>query len=202
MDQPIFNDALFEDPACGWVESYTDVHFRQRHLDRKGPIVCETLMTVHGSTDTDIAISLICGPWDWWDHGTIADFRLNPDGSSHQTLSPVWWFITRVGLEIFPPVDLSDLRGRRVPLMLTGDFTGPSSMDVYLDPAGGPMIIRGRFHGVEYHVPAISNNIAEGLHLEAESGTMPGPFPKGTGWVGLLRKLESRAAAAASVRPA
>ena len=26
--------------------------------------------------------------------------------------------------------------------------------------------------------------------MEAESGTMPAPFPKGTGWVGLLRLLE------------
>ena len=52
------------------------------------------------------------------------------------------------------------------------------------------MMIRGRFHGVEYHVPAIPNKLAEGLHLDAESGTMPIPFPKGTGWVGLLNKLE------------
>jgi hypothetical protein len=56
------------------------------------------------------------------------------------------------------------------------------------------IIIRGRFHGVEYHVPAVPNVVAEWLHLDAESGTMPTPFPKGTGWVGLLHKLEKRSA--------
>ena len=40
--------------------------------------------------------------------------------------------------------------------------------------------------------PAIPNKVAEGLHLDAESGTMPAPFPKGTGWVGLLHRLEGR----------
>jgi hypothetical protein len=65
-------------------------------------------------------------------------------------------------------------------------------MDVYPNERGDAMMIRGRFHGVEYHVPAIPNKLAEGLHLDAESGTMPIPFPKGTGWVGLLHKLEAR----------
>ena len=147
-------------------------------------------MTVHGTTDADAAIALICGPWDWWEHGRITDYTTNPDGSSDQMLSPVWWFITRVGLHIFPPVNLPDLKGRRVPLRLTHHFSGPSSMDVYPNEQGDAIMIRGRFHGVDYHVPAIPNGVAEGLHLDAESGTMPVPFPKGTGWVGLLHKLE------------
>ena len=87
------------------------------------------------------------------------------------------------------------MKGRRVPLLLTNHFTGWSSIDVYPDEHGDAMIIRGRFHGVEYTVPAIPDNVAEGLHLEAESGTMPTPFPKGTGWVGLLNRLEGRAPA-------
>ena len=192
MDQQNFRDDLFDNAAGDWVQSHLDEHFRQRYLREEGPIYCETLMTVHGTTDADAAIALICGPWDWWEHGRITDFTTNEDGSSDQILSPVWWFITRVGLHIFPPVDLPDLKGRRVPLLLTEHFTGSSSMDVYLNERGDGMMIRGRFHGVEYHVPAIPNNLAEGLHLEAESGTMPIPFPKGTGWVGLLNKLEGR----------
>jgi len=191
MDQPIFRDDLFDNSAGDWVDSYSDEHFRQRYLRQKGPIVCETVMTVHRTTNTAAAVGLICGPWDWWDHGRITDFTSNADGSSDQILSPVWWFITRVGLHIFPPVDLPDLNGRRIPLLLTGHFTGPSSMDVYPHEGGNAMIIRGRFHGVEYNVAAIPDSVAEGLHLEAESGTMPPPFPKGTGWVGLLHKLEA-----------
>ncbi len=190
--QPDFRDELFDSGTGDWVQSHADDHFRQRHLSGEGPIYCETLMTVYGTTGSDAAIDLICGPWDWWEPGRIADFIANADGSSDQILSPVWWFITRVGLHIFPPVDLPDLRGRRVPLLLSGHFTGWSSMDVYPTEAGDAMIIRGRFHGVEYHVPAIPNKVAEGLHLEAESGTMPTPFPKGTGWIGLLDRLEAR----------
>jgi hypothetical protein len=191
MDQQNFRDDLFDNATGDWVQSHLDEHFRQSYLREEGPIYCETLMTVHGTTDSDAAIALICGPWDWWEHGEIADFTANADGSSDQVLSPVWWFITRVALHIFPPVALPDLKGRRVPLLLTKHFTGWSSMDVYPNERGDAMTIRGRFHGVEYQVAAIPDKLAEGLHLEAESGTMPIPFPKGTGWVGLLHKLET-----------
>jgi hypothetical protein len=193
MDQPNFRDDLFDNSAGDWVESHVDEHFEQRYLNEEGPIYCETLMTVHGATDSDAAIGLICGPWEWWEHGRITDFTAHEDGSSDQILSPVWWFITRVGLHIFPPVALPELKGRRVPLRLTNDFTGWSSMDVYPDKRGDAMTIRGRFHGVQYQVPAIPEKVAEKLHLEAESGTMPIPFPKGNGWVGLLHKLEAGA---------
>jgi|HubBroStandDraft_6_1064221.scaffolds.fasta_scaffold486788_1 hypothetical protein len=196
MDQPNFVDDLFDNPAGDWVQSHADENFQQRYLRQDGPIYCETLMTVHGANgvppDANAAIDLICGPWDWWEHGRIADFTGNADGSSDQILSPVWWFITRVALHIFPAVNLPDVRGRRVPLLLSENFSGPSSMDVYSGNSSDVMIIRGRFHGVEYHVPLIPTSVAEGLHLEAESGTMPDPFPKGTGWLGLLHKLEAR----------
>src|SRR5580658_9595917 len=127
MDQLIFVDDLFDNPTGDWVQSHLDKNFRQSYLREEGPIYCETLMTVPGTTtDADTAIALICGPWDWWEHGRITDFATNADGSSDQILSPVWWFITRVGLHIFPSVDLPDLKGRRVPLLLSEQFTGPS----------------------------------------------------------------------------
>ena len=185
-----FRDDLFDNPGREWVQSFSDEHFQQRHLLEEGAIFCETLMIAHRTTDADKAVALIRGPWDWWEHGRITDFVANGDGSSDQILSPVWWFITRVGLHIFPPVDLHDFKGRRVPLMLSKHFTGPTSMDVYLKGTGDALIIRGRFHGVQYHVPGVPNALAEWLHLDAESGTMPSPFPKGTGWVGLLHTLE------------
>lgn len=191
MDEHNFRDKLFDDGALDWVLSFSDEHFRQRYLREEGPIYCETLMTVHGTCDADAVVPLICGPWDWWEHGRITDFATNGDGSSDQLLSPVWWFPTRVGLHLFPPVSLADLKGWRVPILLGRHFTGLSSMDVYPDLKSDATIIRGRFHGVEYNVPAVPNILAEGLHLHAESGTMPLPFPKGSGWVGLLHKLEN-----------
>src|SRR4051812_5942030 len=108
MNQPAFRDDLFDRSEGDWVHSYSDAHFRQRYLREHGPIICETLMTVHGTTDCDSALDLICGAWDWWEHGRITGFTRNADGSSDQILSPVWWFITRVGLHIFPPVAAPD----------------------------------------------------------------------------------------------
>lgn len=188
----IFRDDVFGNSSLNWVHNHVDEHFEQRHLGDEYPIYCETLMTVPGTTNPDAAVALICGPWDWWEHGHIADFVGNNDGSSDQILSPVWWFFTRVGLHIFPPEHLPGLNGWRIPILMSGDFTGPSSMDVYPKEGGGDLMIRGRFHGVEYHVPVVPNKAAEILHLDAEAGTMPAPFPRGTGWVGLLHKLEAR----------
>ena len=190
LDELNFRDDLFDQPGGDWVHSYSDEHFQQRHLRESSPIFCETLMIAHGTTDVDAAIARISGPWDWWEHGRIANFTRNADGSSDQILSPVWWFITRVELHLFPPVTSPDAK-RRVPLKLSGHFTGPSTMDVYPHDSGNAIVIRGRFHGVEYHLPAIPDVIAEWLHLDAEAGTMPAPFPKGTGWVGLLHELEA-----------
>src|SRR5712691_6476542 len=90
---------------------------------------------------------------------------------------------------IFLRRSMPDGKGRRVPVLLRKHFTGWSSMDV--SQHGGALVVRGRYHGVDYHVPGVSNKMAEGLHLQAEAGRMSFPFPKGTGWVGLLRRLNA-----------
>src|SRR5262245_35084543 len=98
MEQLKYLDDQFDNPKGKWVETPVNEHVTQRYLDEPGLIICETLMTVHGTTDLQPAIDLIDGPWDWWDHGRITDFVRNADGSSDQILSPVWWFVTRVSL--------------------------------------------------------------------------------------------------------
>src|SRR5215471_1269021 len=123
MESPSFRDELFESPSGDWVECYSDAHFRQRYLRRDGPIFCETVMTVR-STDTETAIALIRGPWDWWQHGRISQFRRNPDGTNDQMLAPIWWFITRIGLHGLPPIDVPDGNGKRVSVLLKKHFTG------------------------------------------------------------------------------
>jgi hypothetical protein len=190
MERPRLRDDVFDAPGRDWAETQVDEHFTQRYLRDESLIFCETLMRVPKTTDIGAAAALIMGPWDWWEHGGITDFKVNEDGSTDQILAPVWWFITRVGLHIFPPHELSEGKGQRMALLLTGHFAGPSSMDVYVDERAAGMIVRGRFHGVEYTMPAVPGKVAEGLHLGAEAGTMPPPFPKGTGWVGLLHRLE------------
>lgn len=191
MLQAQFQDQRFEQPGQ-WSYSYLDEHFEQRFLEDDPLIFCETRMTVHGAPALEDAVALIRGPWDWWEHGKISDYEESPDGTTFQTLAPVWWFITRVGLRIETPVELAG-GGVRIPMTLSNDFTGPSTIDLLPGRDGGRMVVRGRFHGVESHVAAAPVAWAEALHLEAESGTMPLPFPKGTGWAGLLRRLEAGA---------
>lgn len=188
---PVFRDEIFDHPSGEWVQIEIDQHFTQRFRHTPGPYWCETVMTVHGIADVEAAVQLIYGPWDWWEHGHIAGFTRNPDGSVDQTLSPVWWFITRVALHILPPTPLAGRKGLRVPILMTRHFSGPASMDIYPNERNDALIIRGRFQGVEYNVAGVPKIVPEWLHLDAESGTMPVPFPKGTGWVGLLHRLEA-----------
>jgi hypothetical protein len=55
-------------------------------------------------------------------------------------------------------------------------------------------VIRGRFHKVIENVPGPPRDFVTESHLRAESGTLPFPFPKGTGWLGLRRRLAERLA--------
>jgi hypothetical protein len=192
MTPPHFRDDVFDKPA-GWIHYYKDGRFDQRYVGGADLIFCETIMNVRCTIEA--AVSLLCSPWTWWEHGRSIDFHSNDDRTIEQTLAPVWWYWTRVGLRIFPPVSLAGLAGQRVPLLLSKHYQGPASLDVYPHPSQKDSVcIRGRFHGVENHVPFLPVMLAETVHLRAEAGTFLFPFPKGTGWCGLYRRLESPAA--------
>lgn len=190
-----FLDHIFEDSTLDWIPRQPSREYVQRHLPRTGPIICETVLTIPGSASIEDAVPLILGPWDWWLHGRARNFSLNHDGSSDQILLPVWWFITRVTLHILPPVRLPGTDGVRIRLMLGRYFVGPSTIDIYPDHKRRSLIIRGRFHGVVYTVPVLPGAFGCYLHLGAESGTMPFPFPKNTGWVELARRVVARRSA-------
>ena len=65
MDQQNFRDDLFDNATGDWVQSHLDEHFRQSYLREEGPIYCETLMTVHGTTDAG------CDCPDMWPLGLV-----------------------------------------------------------------------------------------------------------------------------------
>jgi hypothetical protein len=199
-----FLDDIFEDLTLDWISGQPRPEHVQRHLAGNGSIICETILTIPGSTEIDDAVPLILGPWVWWLHGRARNFSVNEDGSSDQVLLPVWWFITRVTLHILPPVPLPDTDGVRISIILGRYFVGLSTIDVYPDHKRQSLIIRGRFHGVEYTVPCLPTAFGGYLHLGAETGTMPFPFPKNTGWVELERKVLARCTArlAAGLGPA
>ncbi len=123
-------DHIFEDSTLDWIPRQPSPEYVQRHLARKGAIICETILTIPGSTDIDDAVPLILGRWDWWRHGRARNFSPHKDGSSDQVLLPVWWFITRVTLHILPPVPLPERDGVRIRLMLGRYFVGHSTMDI------------------------------------------------------------------------
>ncbi len=190
-----FLDHVFDDLTLGWIPRHPRPGYVQRHLPGKDLIVCETVLAIPGSANPDDAVPLILGPWDWWLHGGAREFSLNNDGTSDQILLPVWWFITRVTLHILPPIALPGTAGVRIRLMLGRYFVGPATIDIFPDHSSRSLIIRGRFHGVEYTVPCLPTSCGCYLHLGAESGTMPFPFPKETGWVELERRVLDRCSA-------
>lgn len=178
-------DEFFDEPGWTWVR--TDPPFTLRHRLQDGRIFCETAMTVPGKRDR--AVQLLSGRWTWWRHGRATRFVAHADGSTDQVLSPVWWNTTRIGLHMMPPTASPFSQSAvRFPVTLSRHFVGPSTIDVVPEPTG-LLTIRGRFHGIENHVPAVPAWLAALLHLSAESGTMPFPFPRGTGWRGLAAAL-------------
>ena len=192
MTQFKYEDARFDDPA-GWVRFDQNPRMVQRYIPHRKLIYCETILATRGSMED--AVRLLRGAWEWWHHGRSADFHLNPDGSTSQMLSPVWWNFTRVGVQVFSRRDLPGTGGIRLPLLMSRHFRGVASIDVYPNPApdstGGGLVIRGRYHGVEDHVPLIPPGMSTRIHLRAEAGTLSFPFPKGTGYCGLLELLEA-----------
>ncbi len=109
-----FEDERFA--SADWTNYYADRHFQQRfHHEENGRLYCETLLALH-SNSADSVIRLLRGPWTWWDHGRVLEYHELPDGGSEQVLAPVWWFLTRVRVRLFPPCPLPAEPGTRLPV--------------------------------------------------------------------------------------
>lgn len=187
-EPPRFCDHRFLEPG-DWMILPEHGGFSHRYLRRSPVIVCETVMATRG--DPAAAMELLRGPWDWWDRGGAFAFQTLEDGATDQVLVPVTWYWAHVRMRLFPPAPLPELSGWRLPIKFAGSFNGSASIDIYPGPANSQVIVRGRFHEVILKVPGPRDFVTE-CHLRAESGTLPFPFPGGTGWVGLRRRLEAR----------
>jgi hypothetical protein len=184
-DAPRFCDHRFEEEG-NWTVLPSHDGFRHRYLRGSPVVVCETVMSTPGEAHR--ALELLRGPWDWWDRGEACAFEVLKDGSTDQMLVPVSWYWAHVRMRIFPPVELPELSGWRIPMRFAGSFNGSASLDVYAGPTPAQIVVRGRFHEVVENVPAPRDFVTE-CHLRAESGVLPFPFPRGTGWIGLRRRL-------------
>lgn len=168
---------------------HQDDHFNQRCADGGSRIVCETVMRARGAVED--AVALVRGPWIWWDHGRVLSYREGEKGVFVQVLAPIWWNSTRIHQEILQPVPLPGLDGVRVPIIMTHHLVGPATIDVFNRPGvPGEIIVRGRFHNVENHLPLIPMPLAAYIHLRTEAGNF---IPKNGGWRGLLRFVEAGA---------
>jgi len=169
MPELQFQDEVFE-TAERWPVYYFDERFFQRYRHQGGRIFAETVLRVHGTVEA--ALSLLQGPWHWWDNGRIIGFRKLDGASTEQVLAPVWWYWTRVGMLTMPPLALEHEEGLRLPILLSRHFRGPASIDLSKpDGADGLLVLRGRFHGVENHVPFVPLDLSSRVHLRAEAGT-------------------------------
>jgi hypothetical protein len=185
-DPPRFCDQRF-DEGGNWVSLPAHDGFAHRYLRGLPVVTCETIMTTSGTAAR--AIELLRGPWDWWDRGRTDGFELLKDGSTDQVLVPVSWYWAHVRMRIFPPVELKELSGWRIPMKFAGSFNGSASIDVYPSGTRDQIRVRGRFHEVIENVPGPPHDFVTECHLRAESGILPFPFPSGTGWLGLRRRL-------------
>ncbi|MEM7541195.1 MAG: hypothetical protein AAF384_06355, partial [Pseudomonadota bacterium] len=82
--------------------------------------------------------------------------------------------------------------GVRNRIDLSGAANGPAYIDIV--PHQGATLMVGRFAGViiDGVVPKIMGAKRFAInHLLAERGALGFPFPKGTGWSGLLKRVEA-----------
>jgi hypothetical protein len=189
-DEPLF------DEAAGWRRVHKDDRFDQR-LRIVGDTFCaETLVTIRSSPG--VVLALLQQPWDWWAHAKLVSSTRHPDGSFEMDMKPIWWYVARLSMRILPPEAPPDVRGTRLPVIYMGGFDGRGTIDVYTDPVNAAQsILRGRCARIRPHVPMLfANATTVGLgHLWTESGCLMLPFTRGTGYVGLIRRAEARAAA-------
>jgi hypothetical protein len=190
MSEVKLNDSMFDERG-GWTELRTDERFRQRYLIEGELFYSETLMKVRCSQESLIAA--LKESWTWWDKGKILLHQRNPDGTWEIELKPIYWGTTIVRHHFYPPVSLPGGKGVRIVAPLSHHFEGPATFDVYPEAAeAGVVTLRGRFHGIKQKlpIPFATARFAAKIHLKTESGMLSFPFPKGTGWVGLYRRLE------------
>lgn len=174
---------------------------RQTHRLEGGRIHSMTYVLLPGVDPHAVEAALIDEPWTWWKHGKISDWTRREDGGCKFVLSPVWPYVpSKVGIELEPrTTDQRLTQWGAVPFAsysarFFADFEGPGGYDVLTLPDGAAL--RSRWDGVArvgvkklMPLPMIL-----GMHLGAEAGTVGFPFPKGTGFPGLIEKLGAASA--------
>jgi hypothetical protein len=184
----IFEEAMFE-PAPAWIELYADARFTQRYRIVGTRMYTESVAAVH--TDVDALCQALRGPWDWWRHGRYEAREEREDGTVHYDLWPTGSAIC-VHEVMHAPREVAG-GSVRLPIVLSGHASGTAYFDLRETAQGS--VMTGRFAGVTLagFLPRLMGTKRFAInHLLAERGALGFPFPKGTGWIGLIERLEGR----------
>ena len=178
---------MFESGSA-WTELYADTRFRQRYRIVGKRMYTESVASVHASPDA--VCNALRGRWDWWRHGRYEAREERDDGTVHYDFWPTGAGI-RVHEVMHAPREAEDGRVR-LPIVLSGHANGTAYIDLRTVAQGSEII--GRFAGVTVAglLPRLMGTKLFAInHLLAERGALGFPFPKGTGWVGLIERLEA-----------
>jgi hypothetical protein len=137
-------------------------------------------------------------PWDWWQHGRISDWTEVTEGGTRFVLEPVWpWIPSKVGIELEPKQTTAistpwseDVAMTSSQARFFADFEGPGRYELFAlaDGCGFRSIWAGVARtGFKKLMPL---RMILSMHLGAESGRVPLPFARGTGFPGLVAHLQ------------
>jgi hypothetical protein len=143
-----------------------------------------------GASVEAIRQALLDRPWHWWKGGRVDNWTKFPDGTVRFVLWPMWLRSpASISIELRPPVQAVETTtpGQSwpkliIPARFSGNFAGPGRYEI-LERTDG-VFLRSVFDGVwrTGFMRLMPAGVALGLHVMAEQGTLPFPFPAGTGF--------------------
>ncbi len=177
----------------GWEILLESERFSQRYLVEGLRIWTESVARIDAEPDS-IAAALR-GPWDWWRKGRYEN-RVELDGGRiRYDLWPVGRSRMVHVRETMAPTRELPAGARRIELELEHHANGLAYFELRPRRDRSSCDLIGRFDGAEIAgaLPRLMGARRFAVnHLLAERGAMSFPFPPGTGWVGLIERLESR----------
>ena len=189
---PIFRDDLFAEPT-GWLLFHANGRMTQRlRIEAGGAMFTETRLVIRAPVEAIVA--KLQGAWTWWREGQYRNRVERLDGTIQYEHFPLR-FMIHVDSTMYPPLPL-DREGVRIRIEILDYMSGTLYFDV-LPRLDGASEFCSRFAGVRVTGPfrflPYNGYVAARIHLLAERGDFP--YPRGTGFAGLVDELEGHARA-------
>jgi len=167
---------------------YTAHSFSQRiGYDAQNLIYCESSALVNAPVQK--LLSLVTGPWTWWQGGRQVNRVVKPDGTVDYLLYPAWIGVVVHELMHKPETFLNGFVIRIDFLPDSGSFAQGRGYFLIL-PENGKTRVYGRFAAVKSRV--LPHQFFTATHLKGERGAL---FPAAigrSGWYHLIEIAEGR----------